>query len=112
MPLFTYIAVFFAIFQGEGGGAATLALTVSKCENFDPFFVQNTLYLIVRGLKNAFVMSLMIECYPAILLFDHFVTEQQQAVRSTYDRSTLPPRPTLLSDRKVGVGGGQRLRSA
>ena len=53
MPLFTYIAVFFAIFQGEGGGAATLALTVSKCENF---FFQNKLYLIVRGLKNAFLM--------------------------------------------------------
>ena len=33
---------------------------------------------------------------PAIPLIDHLVTEQQQAVRSTYDRPTLPPRPILL----------------
>ena len=33
---------------------------------------------------------------PAIPLFDHLITEQQQAVRSTYNRTTLPPRPILL----------------
>ena len=33
---------------------------------------------------------------PAIPLFDHLMTEQQQAVRSTYNRTTLPPRPILL----------------
>ena len=46
-----------------GRGSATSALTISKCENFDLFFIeiwffdtQNTFYLIVRGLKNAFFM--------------------------------------------------------
>ena len=42
---------------------APSALTVGKCENFDPFSAlkfdtQGTFYLIVRGLKNAFFMSL------------------------------------------------------
>ena len=38
------------------GGSAPSSLTVSKSENFDPlkFASKNTLYLIVRGLKNAF----------------------------------------------------------
>ena len=59
------------IFYGQadckgGGGSAPSALTVSKCENFDPFFfngirlydTQYTFYLIVRGLTNAFLVPL------------------------------------------------------
>ena len=49
----------------EGVGSVTSALTVSKCENFDFFFIeigffdtQNTFYLIVEGLKNTFFMPL------------------------------------------------------
>ena len=50
----------------RGGRSATLALTVSKCENFDPFFsmeydsmvLKTHFYHIVRGLKNAFLMPL------------------------------------------------------
>ena len=51
----------------QGGGAATSALTVSKCEKFDPFFfsngiwlydTQNASHLIVRDLKNAFLVPL------------------------------------------------------
>ena len=43
-----------AVRKGGGEGSAPPALTVSKCENFDPFFsmeydTQNTFYLIVRG---------------------------------------------------------------
>ena len=48
------------------GGSAPSALTVSKCENFYPFFIeiwffdtQNTCYLIVMGLKNAFFMPFL-----------------------------------------------------
>ena len=49
-----------------GEGSATSALTVRKCENFDPFSIeiwfcdtQNTFYLIVKGLKNAFFMPFL-----------------------------------------------------
>ena len=52
------------IFYGEAdckGGSATSVLTVNKCENFVFFLTeiwffdnQNTFYLIVQGLKNAF----------------------------------------------------------
>ena len=43
------------------------ALTLSKCENFDPFFhliilffdTQKTFYLIVKGVKNAFLMPFL-----------------------------------------------------
>ena len=40
--------------------------TISKCENFDPIFIeilffdtQNPFYLIVKGLKNAFLMQFL-----------------------------------------------------
>ena len=56
------------------------------------FFIEFwTHYLIVRGLKNAFFMSLM-----TLPLFIYFVREQQQRVRSTYNRPALPPTPILL----------------
>ena len=48
---------------GGGGGVQLSALTVGECENFDPFLAlkfdtHNIFYLIVRGLKNTFFMSL------------------------------------------------------
>ena len=61
-----------------GGESAPLALTVSKCEKFDRFF---------------------------LVKFDHFVTEQQRAVRGTYNRPTLPPRPFLLFSCVKSVSG-------
>ena len=52
---------YFTVRLTVGGGAATSALTVSECEHFDFFLIeigffdtQNTFYLIVNGLKNAF----------------------------------------------------------
>ena len=42
--------IFYSQADREGGGGSASALTASKCENFDPF------YLTVKGLKNAFFM--------------------------------------------------------
>ena len=42
---------------GGEGGSAPSALAVSKCEIWF-FDTQNTFRIIVRGLKNAFIMSL------------------------------------------------------
>ena len=58
-----------------GGRSAPSALTVSKCENFDPSFSlkfdsQNTFYLILRGLVNAFFMSLTPLLYRYMTFFD------------------------------------------
>ena len=63
--------------KGGRGGRSTLSvLTVGKCKNADPFFIevwffdtQNNFYLIVKGLKNAFFMSfrLLQYRYPTIL---------------------------------------------
>ena len=60
------------IFYGQahrkgGWGSALAAMTVRKCENFDPFFfigiwlydTQNTFDLIVRGLINALLTPLL-----------------------------------------------------
>ena len=61
----------------KGGESAPSALTVRKCENFDTFFsieiwffhIQNTFYLIVRDLKNVFLMPFtpLLYSYPTIL---------------------------------------------
>ena len=57
-----------------GGGAANLAMTVSKYGNFIFFFLvecntQNTVYLVVKNLKNALLIPFtpLLYCYPTVL---------------------------------------------
>ena len=59
----------------RGGGVCPSALTVSKCENFDPillieiwvFDTQNTFYLIVRGLKMHLPLTPLLYRYLIVL---------------------------------------------
>ena len=79
------IYIYFIYFTARVGGVSHLGPDRKEMWKFWPIFsivfwffdTQNTLHIIVRGLKHAFFSVLNDS---AILLFDGFVTEQQQTV--------------------------------
>ena len=82
--------IFYSLADRKGGGgvghwAAPLAQTVSKCENFDPFFplkcgslILKTHLMFSEGSQECILRALYASTLP---LSNHFVTEQQQTVR-------------------------------